>query len=66
MLDGVILHLVMVKPIYINCNKVWQEINKYKPLEAKLSKSGSYVESWKVGEIVDCRIGSWIVRSYII
>ena len=32
----------------------------------RLSKSGSYVKSWEVGEIVDRKIGSWIVRSYII
>ena len=31
--DGVILHLVMVNPIYIKGNKVWQEINRLKPLE---------------------------------
>ena len=33
MLDGVILHLVMVNPICIKGNKVWQEINRLKPLE---------------------------------
>ena len=33
MLDGVLLHLVMVNPIYIKGNKVWQEINRLKPLE---------------------------------
>ena len=35
-------------------------------LGPRLSKSGSYIGSWEVGEIVDRRIGSWIVRSYII
>ena len=33
--------------------------------ETRLSKSGSYVGSLKVDEIVDRKIGSWIVRSYI-
>ena len=32
----------------------------------RLSKSGFYIESWEVGGIVDHKIGSWIVRSYII
>ena len=32
---------------------------------ARLSKSRSYVGSLKVGEIVNCRIRSWIIRSYI-
>ena len=31
----------------------------------RLSKSGSYVGSWEVGRIVDCRIKSWIIKSYL-
>ena len=31
----------------------------------RLSKSGSYVGSWEVGRIVNCRIESWMVRSYL-
>ena len=35
-------------------------------ISPRLSKSRSYVGSWEIGGIVDRRIGSWIVRSYII
>jgi len=35
-------------------------------LAARLSKLGFYVGTWEVSEIVDCKIESWIVRSYII
>ena len=34
-------------------------------LDAWLSKLGSYVGSQEVGRIVNRRIGSWIVRSYL-
>ena len=30
-----------------------------------MSKSGSYVRSWEVVRIVDCRIGLWIIRFYL-
>ena len=51
--------------------KRWiKSLIEFQPLQftvigARLSKSGSYVGSLKVGKIVDRRIGSWIVRSYI-
>ena len=35
------------------------------PSQARLSKSRFYVRSWEVGRIINCRIGSWIVRSYL-
>ena len=41
------------------------DCKKSSVLEARLSKSRSYVRSLKVGGIIDCRIRSWIVRSYI-
>ena len=39
---------------------------KIKQILSRLSKSGSYIGSWKVGGIVNRRIKSWIIRSYII
>ena len=36
-----------------------------KPSQARLSKSRFYIGSWEVSKIVNRRIGSWIVRSYL-
>ena len=38
---------------------------KTKLVPARLSKSRFYVRLWEVGGIVDRRIESWIIRSYI-
>ena len=35
------------------------------PSQARLSKSRFYVGSWEVGRIINRRIESWIVRSYL-
>ena len=61
-------HLLSMCLAFQICLQIIEEIYFYlcESLETRLSKSRSYVESWEVSGIVNRRIGSWIVKSYII
>ena len=45
-----------------NVNALRHQKGWFKP---RLSKSESYIRSWEIGRIVNHKIRSWIIRSYL-